>query len=478
MSDRETEPQLLAANGVHGRTGAYLVDSPGLTEFAAATRSAETEADEATLAERRRAQIDAGVMRTIPGVDEGDLSQTGWAVLFSGADADQDLVEEIRRQLEPLFEHRRQAATAANPNLYREYLGADGYHEGQSALGWLAGQGVGADSADPEDMPVFLLIVGSPAQIPFSVQYGIDMQRAVGRIHFDDLEDYGRYAAAVVAHETGGGAKPERRIDFFGPRNPGDTATGLSSSRLITTLADRLENQPQWDVATTQPKESTKQGLKGLFTDATPGALLFTASHGIGFDLDDPLQLTDQGALVCQDWDGPGEEISPDEYFAAIDIPDNAALAGRMAFLFACYGGGTPASDDFAHRVSVTSSIDIAEEPFLARLPQKLLAGGMLAVAAHVDRAWSYSFQWGKARTQVRSFESTLRMLMSGDAIGVAFDHINVKAGTLAVAQASLLGDVLADPNTIRSAVTTWTAAVDARNYIVIGDPAVRLAVT
>ena len=478
MSDRETEPLLLAPNGVHGRTGNYLIAPPALADFAAATGQTQTEADEEALAERRRADIDAEVMRVPPGVDEGDLAQTGWGIIFSGADADQDLVTEIRRQLEPLLEHRKAAATAINATWYREYVGADGYHQGQSALAWLAHHGVGTGSPYPDDMPVYLLIVGSPAQIPFSVQYGIDMQRAVGRIYFDDVDDYGRYAAAVVAHETGGGATPERRIDFFGPRNPGDTATGLSSSRLITTLADRLENQPQWDVATTKPEDSTKQGLEGLLTDPTPGALLFTASHGIGFDLDDPLQLTDQGALVCQDWGGPGEDISPADYFAAADIPAGSALAGRMAFLFACYGGGTPAFDDFAHRVSATSSIDIAEEPFLARLPQKLLAGGMLAVAAHVDRAWSYSFQWGKARTQVRSFEATLRMLMSGDPIGVAFDHINVKAGTLAVAQASLLGDVLADPDTIRSAVTTWTAAVDARNYIVIGDPAVRLAVT
>jgi hypothetical protein len=66
---------------------------------------------------------------------------------------------------------------------------------------------------------------------------------------------------------------------------------------------------------------------------------------------------------------------------------------------------------------------------------------------------------------------------MNGEPIGLAFDHINVKAGTLAVAQAELMGNVLADPNQLRSAVTTWTAAVDARNYIVIGDPAVHLAV-
>ena len=37
-------------------------------------------------------------------------------------------------------------------------------------------------------------------------------------------------------------------------------------------------------------------------------------------------------------------------YFAGNDISDDAKLAGLMAFFFACYGGGTPQFDDFAHR--------------------------------------------------------------------------------------------------------------------------------
>ena len=139
-----------------------------------------------------------------------------------------------------------------------------------------------------------------------------------------------------------------------------------------------------------------EQGLRAFLTlcvlSSDTSAFLFTASHGIGFPNGDLHQLTQQGALVCQDWPGPKawhEAIPQDFYFAADELDSNAIPQGLLAFHFACYGAGTPRLDDFAHQTSGEPRI-IAPDAFVAALPRKLLGhpkGGALAVVGHVDRA-------------------------------------------------------------------------------------------
>jgi hypothetical protein len=54
--------------------------------------------------------------------------------------------------------------------------------------------------------------------------------------------------------------------------------------------------------------------------------LFFSATHGVGFKLGDPRQINHQGALVCQDWPGPGKNIPITDkfYFSADDISNEA----------------------------------------------------------------------------------------------------------------------------------------------------------
>jgi hypothetical protein len=198
-----------------------------------------------------------------------------------------------------------------------------------------------------------LLIVGSPEEIPFRFQYQLDVQYAVGRIWFDTPEEYAQYARSVVAAEIGKVALA-RRATFFGVANEGDRATQLSSKELVQPLASDLANRirPEhgpWDLRTVVAENATKASLANLLGgDETP-ALLFTASHGIGFPKAHPRQRRHQGALVCQDWKGPGHgEITPDMYFSADDVASDAKLLGSMAFHFACYSVATPRLDEFS----------------------------------------------------------------------------------------------------------------------------------
>ncbi len=381
---------LLYFNGINGATGEYLLapQPPAII-----SRIAQGEPlDQAHIRELRflYQQVTQDYLGPKEGVDSKDLSQAGWGVIF--AFQDQERVPAIREALSELLDLRRAQATKIDERRYKEYVGPHAYRPGESKVEFLARYGVGPGPADPDRVPCYLLIVGDPETIPYRFQYQLDVQYAVGRIHFATLEEYAQYARSVVMAETGQLALPRKAV-FFGVQNLNDTATTLSAGQLVGPLADRLGTEEDWQISRLIGEgQATKAQLGRLLGgDETP-ALLFTASHGMGFPNGDPRQLPAQGALLCQDWPGPrdwGTAIPDAFYFSGQDIASDARLLGLISFHFACYGAGTPRLDDFAHQ-AFREPVAIAPHAFVARLPQRLLGhprGGALATIGHVERA-------------------------------------------------------------------------------------------
>ncbi len=475
MASDTTRNDIFHFNGVNGATGDFGLPPMTAQQLSSLLRGEEPpeNLNELRFRHDQKDQEHFGVKE---GVDPKRLDESGWGVIFAH-DAD----PAVKEALLPLLALRSEQAGER----YRIYERGDGYRPGETKTRYLARHGAGPGPADPEKVPYYLLLVGSPEAIPYRFQTQLDVQYAVGRIHFETAEKYAAYAESVVAAERGPAGRG-RRVSFFGVENEHDPATRLSASHLVRPLHDHLRGRADWEVSSVAGQDATKAGLSRLLGGEETPALLFTASHGMEFPAGDPRQRPHQGALLCGDWPGPrawrGRGAVPqDFYFAGDDLAPDADLLGLIGFCFACYGAGTPHLDEFAMQAFKDRRQEIAPHAFLAALPAKMLAhprGGALAVVGHVERAWGYSFLWQGAGAQTAVFESTLDRLLDGHPVGSALEYFDQRYAELSTVLADQLEEiefgVEADPYELAG---MWTANNDARGYVVLGDPAVRMAV-
>lgn len=491
---------LLYFNGINGTTGDYLTPPMPVGRFIDAivesmndrSRRELDEFHENDLELRRESkEKHLGVMA---GVDATKLAEAGWGVIFAEDDEQRPAIMEA---LAPLLKHRQEQVGS----LYAEFPGSEGrrgYQKGDDYLSFLGQRHVSTGPAEPDKVPYYLLIVGSPEQIPYEFQYMLDVQYAVGRLHFAAdspgatnalLTKYENYARAVVASETGGpGGGPlglPRRAGFFAPRNPGDRATATSVDYMVKPLAAQLtERGEDWQIDVWSEGQATKDRLKQLLGGGETPALLFTASHGMAYDPDDQQQRRWQGALLSTELTKSGEyweKVNPERhFFSADDVGMDDNFRGLIAFHFACFGAGTPSRNDFWFKTNPKLAEVLASGDFVARLPQEVLghSRAALAIIGHVDRAWGSTFLWPgmNDQPQLAAYKAAMIELMAGKPVGLAMEYFNERYGELAARIAEqvnrIRGAVPYDP---RSFVGDWTAYSDARNFIILGDPAVRL---
>jgi hypothetical protein len=460
------EPTLVF-NGIDAATGGYLTPPMSLADLAEAIRGERPAGSHLRELQRRR-RDDEEHLGVMYGRDPNEIGSAAWGLVVP-----HDLDGAVLEALEPLLALRREQAG----DLYKQLV----VEPGEDKDRFLRRHGMSPSPADPRKVPYYLLLVGGPEQIPFSFQYQLDVSYAVGRLDFDTPEEYGSYAAAVVAAEAAELAPADRRVHLFGVRNPGDTPTALSAARLVAPLADELrELAPGWVVTTDLGPPATKQRLLDLLAREDAPPVLFTASHGVGAAGAE--QRETQGALLCQDWPGPlaqAGRLSEDHYLAGHDIARDRPARPRVVFSFACFGAGTPQVSDFADGAAAPRPV-LTERSFVARLPQRLLgnpAGGILAFVGHVDRAWSCSFLWQGIDPQITAFTSAMLALLDGVRLGHAMEDLSSRYAELSTELTSRLDESRRTGRVVddQALVGLWTANNDARGYLILGDPAVRV---
>jgi hypothetical protein len=468
---------LIYINGINGSTGKYLYEPTTIDDLAAMIQG---QPKKESFFDRIGGLLHKLITPSM-GVESTDITQVGWGIVFL---KDEDPA--VKAALQPLIDHR---AKQINNDKLCKVLDLAAGEEWEA---WLGRYEVAPGNQTYTHIPYYLLLVGDPQKITLTFGHLLSVEYAVGWLNFDSPADYSAYVSSLIEYETANSVPNGKEAVFFGTRHPFDQATKMSADYLVNPLADGMPasgQDPAEDGVAVQfgykttkiwGNNATKAALMNVVCPPAPGtkppALLFSASHGVGFDRGDPLQQSAQGSLVCQDWPGYGS-IAPKHYFSAADVPPEASVHGMFMFHFACYGGGTPDRDQFVHNPGVPPQA-IADKSFLAALPKAWLThpkGGALAVIGHVERAWGFSIipAAAGAGVQVRAFQNAIGQILAGLPVGLALSDFNKRYAALStkltgILQKSGWGQAVDSTDL----TTTWIERNDAEGYILIGDPA------
>lgn len=480
-NDPELVDDLIHLNGLDADTGEPLLpaqDRASLLSVLSEERGLLSASERTKL--KNLAQRAAQQSLGLPvGIQPQNVAQAGWGVIFP-TNSDPAIAAALR----PLLDHR-QAHVA--PKRYRELV----YNGEVDAPAFLKKYKVGVGTVLPNKVPYYLLLVGSPAEIPFAFEEGLAAEYAVGRLALETPADYERYARSVVDYEMAANVLPRKAVRYWAPRHRLDPSTILSADHLVKPLTEGRPDTDDdfgWEPPALQQgfaqelfwgANATLPNLADCLVGGAPPALLFTASHGRGFKTIDPRQRSEQGALISQEYAGSGP-VPLNVCLSAGDVADSAHVHGMIGFFFACYSAGTPATDRYFHKGG--TPLPIAAEPFVAALPNRLLShpnGGALACIGHVERAWGYSIKTDGAGAQILPFRNAVLRLLLGEPVGHALLDLRQRATILSDALLSKLESrLVANSESIRALADTWVERNDARGYGVLGDPAVQIRVS
>ena len=302
----------LVFNGIDGSSGGYLLPPLSAEEVSRLARGEALDQQHLKELQWKHQWSTQATLGPAEGIDPKDLAQAGWGVVFAH-DAD----PAVREALGELLAHRKAQAGATDERFYREFGGPDGYRPGECKL---------ALPGPPRDGPR----PGRPAAgCPTTCCWSGGRRRSPGPSSTSSTcstpwgactsppprstpatpAAWSPRSAGRRARRGGGGAglALAPRAAFFGAQNADDRATRLSATELVAPLARGAsgERYPGWAVETALGAGATKARLGALLGGPATPALLFTASHGMGFPPGDPRQGPHQGALLCQDWPGP-----------------------------------------------------------------------------------------------------------------------------------------------------------------------------
>ena len=388
------------------------------------------------------------------------------AELASGADAPEPIRALLRERNDaPVFRYR-----SGSPNRYtllRNYA---------------AGKDISIDPRTPtgiaEDaLPQYLLIYGTPAEIPWDFQYVLNATCAAGRLDLGG-EALENYIQALLNGWKDASSRIDQALVWAVVQDANDI-TGLMRNAIAAKVYSKWE------------QDSTLQG-KALFLDgsikkATAAALItslaekkpalvVTTSHGQTGPLSDLAAMKmNLGLLVDQDL----QLLEPVSLLAAWE-PD-----GAIWYAHACCSAGSEATTIFDGLVKTGSTIDqvlkgiAASGAYVAPFPRALLGAKkpLRAFIGHVEPTFDWTLR--QPATGQHLTNSLCRSLYNNlyrpKPVGLAFREYYEALGALSTEYDRALEGSRHGEDTHEVMLYCQLAARDLQSMVILGDPTAML---
>lgn len=334
--------------------------------------------------------------------------------------------------------------------------------------------GVAADR-----IPHYLLICGSPDEIPWDLQYALNARFAVGRLDLDE-SGLASYVAALRNDWNGSSSKQASAMVW---------ATDHGGSDMSRTMRLYVA-KPLWELISAD----RDVGPNSVLIDkdnggATSGALLetlptrkpglvATTSHGVTFPLEDTQAMAANLGLLVDD---DGAFASPEKILAAWE-PD-----GAIWYAHACCSAGSRSGTIYDDLVVADSPIGrvlrgVAELGSLtAPLPKALLGAKkpLRAFVGHVEPTFDWTIRQPETRQALTGgikaalWDSLFRK--ESCPVGRAFHSFYEPIGILAAQQVSLKEQYARTAKVSSQLLAAQLSARDRMSTVILGDPTVRL---
>lgn len=318
-------------------------------------------------------------------------------------------------------------------------------------------------------LPRYVLIVGGPTEIPWSVQYALSTHHAVGRLPLVGaaLENY------VDALLNGWAeADLDARAPLIWTVDGIDKITTLMRRAIADPLAKELEDPRLPRLRHLPGTDATGTGLLTALAQTRP-ALLVTSGHGstpVGTDR----LATDLGLPV----DVAHRVID-------LDAMDAAVPPGTIWYAQACCSAGSNAPSPYVGLLdpswSVTATVAAIAELGSIVAPAALRLLGrdrpVRAVVGHVEPTFDWTLrvaETGQLLGHQIARALSSRLIVDRDPIGHAFRDYKSGVGALHTAWWSARGRLEAGDTSQRETLTRLrVAAIDRQSVVVLGDPTV-----
>lgn len=389
------------------------------------------------------------------------------ASLASAYDAPQPIQELVAKRQGKVL--RYAAAPGYKRWTLRDYTSGD-------LLFAASAQGMG-----PKQLPMYLLIYGSPQEIPWELQYALNPVRYVGRLDITG-DALSNYVCALLDDWAGSEARYAAPVLWSVDHGGGDITTLMRES-ICGPIFEKLsadEDMRAVRYVNGSAEPASCDALVEALKSNTP-SLVITTSHGQTGPLENPRAMrANLGMLVDEN-----QETVRSERLLTSWQPD-----GAIWFAQACCsaGAGSPSvySGLFEARSTLAQVLDGVSTlgATTAPLPRALL-GASKPLRAFVGRVeptfnWTMSYPPNRQRLTSDIQRAIYDRLCTAQPVGLAFHECYEAIGSLLIARDQQLRDYNRHAGDVgraalEMALYSTVTAHDRAATVILGDPTVAI---